>query len=90
MRQYTATELDAIRKLSVLEDQDNEEEDVIVEPTQEGEESEDGLFDLSELFGQQEEVPLERLVESSYLQRMQTGRGLYKLHGQSEPTRIFW
>lgn len=87
MRRYTATELDAIRKLSILEDQDNEEEDVVVEPTQEGEEE---LFDLSELFGQQEEVPLERQVESSYLQRMQTGRGLYKLHGQSEPTRIFW
>jgi hypothetical protein len=84
MKQYTATELEAIRKLSTLEEDEEE-----IEITQDDPEGEEGLMDLSALFGQEEE-PIEKRVEASYLSRLQTGRGLYKLHGQSEPTRIYW
>jgi len=64
-------------------------------PKESEEESEEGLaFNADEfllaLQGQEPEEPIEKRIETSYIQRSQTGRGLFKLHGKTTSKRIFW
>lgn len=84
MKRYTASELEQIRKLSVLEESEEQEE--IIEEEELG-------FDPAELFASlrgEEEESVESRLESSYISRLLTGRGLFKLHGKTQPDKIFW
>jgi hypothetical protein len=92
MKRYTANELDAIRKLSdAISDEESDQQDVECDT----ENPEEGLaFNaddfLSALQCHEPEEPIEKRIENSYIQRAQIGYGLFKIHGKTTATRIFW
>jgi hypothetical protein len=95
MKRYTANELEAIRKLSEAIADDDQEQSISDSDTEDQDQLEEGLgFSaddfLSALQGGEPEESIEKRLEASYIQRAQTGQGLFKIHGKTIPTRIFW
>lgn len=91
MKRYTANELEQIRRLSILEESEELEEPEVDSISTE--EDEEIGFDPAELFASlrgEEDDAIEPRMEDSYIRRMLTGRGLLKLHGRTQPNKIFW
>ena len=90
MKRSTASESKAKNKVETPTEK--VEEAVKNEETQESEEELAFSADdfLSALQGSAPEEPIEKRIETSYIQRSQTGRGLFKLHGKTTSKRIFW
>jgi hypothetical protein len=96
MKRYTANELKAIRKLSdAISDEESDQQLNQQDTECDLEDQEEGLaFNaedfLSALQGHEPEEPIEKRIENSYIQRAQIGYGLFKIHGKTTATRIFW
>lgn len=86
MKPYTVNEIEQIRKLSSLDEPEDQLNNIV--------QTEKELnFDPSDLFASLrglEEEPIESRLEEAYICRALTGRSLLKLHGHTQPDKIFW